>query len=54
MVNRSFVGIWLSESGITDAEQLEITVAPGVILVQRYKDEVLGHKSKDLSMSLNL
>ncbi|CDG48323.1 hypothetical protein [Serratia symbiotica] len=35
-------GDWLSESGITDAEQLEIIAAPGVIRVQRREDEVLG------------
>lgn len=28
-------GDWLTGSGITDAEQLEITAAPGVIRVQR-------------------
>ncbi|AKG72501.1 hypothetical protein WN53_07510 [Serratia fonticola] len=31
-------GNWLSESGITDAEQLEITAAPGVIRLQRRED----------------
>ncbi|NIH12243.1 MAG: type I toxin-antitoxin system SymE family toxin [Serratia symbiotica] len=35
-------GDWLSESGITDAEQLEIIAAPGVIRVRRREDEVLG------------
>ncbi|AYO40013.1 hypothetical protein [Serratia sp. P2ACOL2] len=33
-------GDWLTGSGITDAEQLEITVAPGVIRLQRREDEV--------------
>ncbi|MFT2792255.1 hypothetical protein ACMV5I_19605 [Serratia sp. T13T92] len=28
-------GDWIIESGITDAEQLEITAAPGVIRLQR-------------------
>jgi hypothetical protein len=28
-------GDWLTESGITDAEQLEVTAAPGVIRLQR-------------------
>ncbi|CAI2154309.1 HSP20-like domain of uncharacterised function (DUF1813) [Serratia fonticola] len=28
-------GDWLTESGITEAEQLEITAAPGVIRLQR-------------------
>ncbi|HIE0651497.1 TPA: hypothetical protein ACXJNB_004678 [Serratia marcescens] len=28
-------GNWLTESGITNVEQLEITAAPGVIRVQR-------------------
>lgn len=31
-------GGWLTESGITDAEQLEITAAPGVIRLQRRED----------------
>lgn len=29
---------WLSDSGITDAEQLDITAAPGVIRLQRRED----------------
>lgn len=33
-------GDWLTESGITDAEQLEITAAPGVIRLQRREEEV--------------
>ncbi|HEN3566306.1 TPA: hypothetical protein U5E33_001970 [Yersinia enterocolitica] len=33
-------GNWISESGITNAEQLEITAALGVIRLQRWKDEV--------------
>ncbi|MCB5298767.1 hypothetical protein LH410_12910 [Yersinia intermedia] len=28
-------GDWLTESGITDAEQLEVTAAPGVIRLRR-------------------
>lgn len=28
-------GDWLTESGITDAEQLEITAAPGIIRLRR-------------------
>ncbi|WP_186368113.1 hypothetical protein [Yersinia kristensenii] len=28
-------GDWLTESGITDAEQLEVTAAPGVIRLWR-------------------
>jgi hypothetical protein len=35
-------GDWLTASGITDAEQLEVTTAPGVIRLQRREDEVLG------------
>ncbi|MGL5385268.1 MAG: hypothetical protein ACRDCA_05305 [Serratia sp. (in: enterobacteria)] len=34
-------GDWITESGITDAEQLEITAAPGVIRLQRREEEVL-------------
>jgi len=33
-------GDWLTESGITDAEQLEVTAAPGVIRLQRREVEV--------------
>ncbi|MFN3071969.1 hypothetical protein ACKWMY_28235 [Serratia sp. J2] len=33
-------GDWLTASGITDAEQLEITAAPGVIRLQRRENEV--------------
>ncbi|HHQ4306638.1 hypothetical protein [Serratia fonticola] len=33
-------GDWLTESGITNAEQLEITVAPRVIRLQQRKVEV--------------
>ena len=33
-------GDWLTESGITEAEQLEITAAPGVIRLQRRKEDV--------------
>jgi len=33
-------GEWLTESGITDAEQLEIAAAPGVIRLQRREEEV--------------
>ncbi|MBW5835914.1 hypothetical protein ACVST5_21860 [Yersinia enterocolitica] len=32
-------GDWLTESGITDAEQLEIAAAPGVIRLQRWEVE---------------
>ncbi|BFI48058.1 hypothetical protein [Yersinia pseudotuberculosis] len=32
-------GDWLTESGITDAEQLEMTAAPGVIRLQRREVE---------------
>ncbi|MBF1996702.1 hypothetical protein HW114_15245 [Serratia symbiotica] len=32
-------GDWLTGSGITDAEQLEITAAPGVIRLRRREDE---------------
>ncbi|SMB52017.1 conserved hypothetical protein [Serratia proteamaculans] len=31
-------GDWLTESGITDAEQLEVTAAPGVIRLRRRED----------------
>ncbi|KEY57101.1 type I addiction module toxin, SymE family [Serratia sp. DD3] len=31
-------GDWLTESGITNAEQLEVTAAPGVIRVQRREE----------------
>ncbi|WP_434461597.1 hypothetical protein ACMV5L_23165 [Serratia plymuthica] len=31
-------GDWLTESGIADAEQLEVTAAPGVIRLQRRED----------------
>lgn len=31
-------GTWIIESGITDAEQLEITAAPGVIRLRRRED----------------
>ncbi|BFI65956.1 hypothetical protein okayama3_15410 [Yersinia pseudotuberculosis] len=31
-------GDWLTESGITDAEQLEMTAAPGVIRLRRRED----------------
>ena len=31
-------GDWLTESGITEAEQLEITAAPGVLRLQRRED----------------
>jgi hypothetical protein len=33
-------GDWLTESGITDAEQLEVNAAPGVIRLQRREEEV--------------
>ncbi|WP_261371525.1 hypothetical protein [Yersinia frederiksenii] len=33
-------GDWLTESGITDAEQQEVTAAPGVIRLRRREDEV--------------
>ncbi len=33
-------GDWLTESGITDAEQLEITAAPGVIRLRRREEDV--------------
>ncbi|MFZ1871526.1 MAG: hypothetical protein WAU54_01845 [Chania sp.] len=36
-------GDWLTESGITDAEQLELTTAPGTIRLQRW--EVDGFKA---------
>jgi hypothetical protein len=32
-------GAWLTESGIANAEQLEVTAAPGVIRLQRRKVE---------------
>ncbi|SMB36308.1 conserved hypothetical protein [Serratia proteamaculans] len=32
-------GDWLTGSGITDAEQLEVTAAPGVIRLRRRKGE---------------
>lgn len=32
-------GDWLTESGITEAEQLEITAAPGVIRLRRREVE---------------
>ncbi|MBL5862567.1 hypothetical protein JBO49_18370 [Serratia fonticola] len=31
-------GDWITESGITNAEQLEITAAPGMIRLQRRED----------------
>ncbi|MCW6569456.1 hypothetical protein NFB65_14575 [Yersinia ruckeri] len=30
-------GDWLTESGITDAEQLEVNAAPGVIRLRRWE-----------------
>ncbi|TQI82467.1 hypothetical protein FHU10_2555 [Serratia fonticola] len=33
-------GDWLTESGITEAEQLEITAAPGVLRLQRREVDV--------------
>lgn len=33
-------GDWLTESDITDAEQLEVTAAPGVLRVQRREVEI--------------
>ncbi|ARY99824.1 hypothetical protein QMA0440_00456 [Yersinia ruckeri] len=33
-------GDWLTESGITNAEQLEVTAAPGVLRLQRREVEV--------------
>ncbi|HHL2502334.1 TPA: hypothetical protein ACQ301_004468 [Yersinia enterocolitica] len=33
-------GDWLTESGITDVAQLEITATPGVIRLQRREDGV--------------
>ncbi|MGM0511221.1 hypothetical protein BFS14_10085 [Serratia fonticola] len=33
-------GDWLTESGITDAEQLEITTTPGVIRLRQREDGV--------------
>ncbi|WP_176393578.1 hypothetical protein [Yersinia kristensenii] len=33
-------GDWITESGITNAEQLEITAAPGVLQLQRREMEV--------------
>ncbi|WP_245759460.1 hypothetical protein, partial [Yersinia ruckeri] len=33
-------GDWLTESGITNAEQLEVTTAPGVIRLRRREVEV--------------
>jgi len=33
-------GDWLTESGITDAEQLEVTAAPGVIRLRRREVDV--------------
>ncbi|QDW35405.1 hypothetical protein FFE93_003495 [Yersinia sp. KBS0713] len=33
-------GDWLTESGITDAEQLEVTAAPDVLRLQRREGEV--------------
>ncbi|CNE46580.1 Uncharacterised protein [Yersinia intermedia] len=35
-------GDWLTESGITDAEQLEVTAAPGVIRLQRWEGGGFG------------
>ncbi|MDY7606681.1 hypothetical protein SSB95_15535 [Serratia marcescens] len=32
-------GDWLTESGITDAEQLELIIAPGVLRMQRREVE---------------
>ncbi|HDM8436463.1 hypothetical protein [Yersinia enterocolitica] len=31
-------GDWLTESGITDAEQLKLIIAPGVLRLQRWED----------------
>ncbi|EPZ8125474.1 hypothetical protein ACXV6R_003351 [Yersinia enterocolitica] len=33
-------GDWLTESGITDAEQLEVNATPGVLRLQRREDGV--------------
>ncbi|WON75610.1 hypothetical protein [Serratia sp. UGAL515B_01] len=33
-------GDWLTESGITDAEQLEVTAAPGVLRLRRREEDV--------------
>nr|WP_184280450.1 hypothetical protein [Serratia fonticola] len=33
-------GNWLTDSGITDAEQLEVTAAPGVIRLRRREVEI--------------
>lgn len=33
-------GDWLTGSGITDAEQLDVTAAPGVIRLRRREEEV--------------
>ncbi|MCW6544040.1 hypothetical protein NFB77_14570 [Yersinia ruckeri] len=33
-------GEWSTESGITDAEQLEVTAAPGVLRFRRREDGV--------------
>ncbi|EEQ18299.1 hypothetical protein [Yersinia intermedia] len=33
-------GDWQTGSGITDAEQLEVTAAPGVIRLQRREEDV--------------
>jgi hypothetical protein len=33
-------GDWLTESGITDAEQLEVTAAPGVLRLRRREVDV--------------
>ncbi|MCB5300583.1 hypothetical protein LH410_22315 [Yersinia intermedia] len=35
-------GDWLTESGITDAEQLEVTAAPGVLRLQRWEGGGFG------------
>ncbi|AJJ22318.1 hypothetical protein [Yersinia enterocolitica] len=33
-------GDWITESGITNAEQLEVTAAPGVLRLQRREEDV--------------
>ncbi|MDA5547969.1 hypothetical protein OP862_00380 [Yersinia massiliensis] len=35
-------GDWLTESGITDAEQLEVTAARGVLRLRRREEEGFG------------
>ncbi|WP_186005225.1 hypothetical protein [Yersinia intermedia] len=35
-------GDWQTGSGITDAEQLEVTAAPAVIRLQRREEDVFG------------